>query len=85
MTLKELVLVLDMTVTLSHDSKDQVMADFKPMVEIIDGGMLSSTCGRGHDVNSALEDLCSQVSWKHVRISRGSPAERVHLPKVTLK
>lgn len=85
MTLKELCIVLDFTVTLSHDFKAQVMADFKPMVEIIDGSMLVSTCGRGADVNSALEDLCVQVSNKRIRISRGEPLERRQLPVVTLK
>ena len=85
MTLKELCVVLDFTVTLGHDFKQQVMADFKPMVEVIDGGMLISTCGRGVDVNSAIADLCDQVSNKRIRISRGEPAERRQLPTITLK
>ena len=85
MTLKELCIVLDFTVTLNHDYKAQVMADFKPMVEIIDGPMLVSTCGRGDDVNSAMADLCAQISNKRIRICRGEPAERRQLPAITLK
>lgn len=85
MTLKELCIVLDFTVTLDHDCKAQVMANFNPMVEAIDGPILVSTCGRGEDVNSAIADLCRQVSNKRIRISRGEPAERRQLPTITLQ
>lgn len=84
MTLKELCLMKDLQITLGLDMNNNWTANIEPMLEVVDGCCLVSTCGRGVTVALALEGLCNQISGTKVRLNRGEPAERFILPLVEL-
>ena len=84
MTLKELCLMKDIKIVLDLDARQNWIANIEPMLEVVDNGMLTSTCGRGLGVGDALMNLCQQISGKRVRLSRGDPAERFDVPTVVL-
>ena len=82
MKLKDLCLLKDLKIVLALDVAQNWMARIEPMLEVVDGSVLISICGRGEEIEDALNLLCNQISGHKVRLNRSTPAERFNLPNV---
>ena len=78
MQLKELLLMQDLKIELDLTLTPERLwvANFSPMVEVAEDGVLIGTCGYGASIDKAIFEMCMKVSNKRIRISQPEGGEQ---------